>query len=156
MQQGKASQTRQRFLFHGFIRLWLRNSGLRPSNSLATTANFISWNNVIAADGLLMSSSVCIMPRQQSETILSQADAAWISVALPEGREGKKQTPHFNQASLSEPQASKLRANGTLRGHAPKRSRRLMKAAPLTRINLYFIFIIIYRCAKSPIVLFYY
>ena len=61
MQQGKASQTRQRFLFHGFIRLWLRNSGLRPSNSLATTANFISWNNVIAADGLLMPSPVCIM-----------------------------------------------------------------------------------------------
>ncbi|MDY6291478.1 MAG: hypothetical protein SPL86_08345, partial [Succiniclasticum sp.] len=30
-------------------------------NSLATTANFISWNNVIAADGLLMPSPVCIM-----------------------------------------------------------------------------------------------
>ena len=40
-------------LFHGLIRLWLRNSGLRPSDSLATTANFISWNNAIASDGLL-------------------------------------------------------------------------------------------------------
>ena len=29
---------------HGSV---LRNSGLRPSNSLATTANFISWNNTI-------------------------------------------------------------------------------------------------------------
>ena len=51
--QAKASQTRHRLLFHGFIRLWLRNSGLCPSNSLATTANFISWNDAIASDGLL-------------------------------------------------------------------------------------------------------
>ena len=49
----KASQTRHRLLFHGLIRLWLRNSGLRPSNSLATTTNFISWNHAIASDGLL-------------------------------------------------------------------------------------------------------
>ena len=54
MLQAKTSQTRQRLLFHGFIRLWLRNSGLRPSNSLATTAHFISWNDAIVADGLLM------------------------------------------------------------------------------------------------------
>ena len=51
--QAKASQTRHRLLFHGLIRLWLRNSGLCPSNSLATTANFISWNDTIASDGLL-------------------------------------------------------------------------------------------------------
>ena len=57
----KTSQTRQRLLFHGFIRLWLWNSGLCPSNSLATTANFISWNDVIAADGLLMSLPACII-----------------------------------------------------------------------------------------------
>jgi hypothetical protein len=37
---GKASQNRSRLLFHGFIRLWLRNSGLRPSNSLATAGSF--------------------------------------------------------------------------------------------------------------------
>ena len=49
----KASQTRHRLLFHGLIRLWLRNSGLRPSDSLATTAHFISWNDAIASDGLL-------------------------------------------------------------------------------------------------------
>ncbi len=48
-----ASQTRHRLLFHGLIRLWLRNSGLRPSDSLATTAHFISWNDAIASDGLL-------------------------------------------------------------------------------------------------------
>ena len=52
--KGKTSQTRQRFLFHGLIRLWLRNSRLRLSNSLATTANFISWNHAIVSDGLLM------------------------------------------------------------------------------------------------------
>jgi hypothetical protein len=61
MLQAKTSQTRQRLLFHGFIRLWLRNSGLCPSNSLATTANFISWNDAIAADGLLMTLPACII-----------------------------------------------------------------------------------------------
>ena len=76
MQQGKASQTRQRFLFHGFIRLWLRNSGLRPSASLATTANFISWNNVIAADGLLMPSPVCIMLVAEKLKLIGLADTA--------------------------------------------------------------------------------
>ena len=58
--QAKASQTRHRLLFHGLIRLWLRNSGLRPSNSLATTANFISWNDAIASDGLLTPFPCCI------------------------------------------------------------------------------------------------
>ena len=41
------SQNRLRLLFHGFIHLWLRNSGLCPLDSLATAANFISWNNAI-------------------------------------------------------------------------------------------------------------
>ncbi|MBQ9283643.1 MAG: hypothetical protein IJ216_01170, partial [Acidaminococcaceae bacterium] len=57
----KASQTRHRLLFHGLIRLWLRNSGLRPSDSLATTANFISWNDAIASDGLLTPLPCCII-----------------------------------------------------------------------------------------------
>ena len=50
----KASQTRQRLLFHGLMSLWLRNSGLRPSNSLATTAHFISWNDTIVSYSLLL------------------------------------------------------------------------------------------------------
>ena len=57
----KTSQTRQRLLFHGFMRLWLRNSGLCPSDSLATTAHFISWNNAIAPYSLLMSFPHCIV-----------------------------------------------------------------------------------------------
>ena len=57
----KTSQTRQRLLFHGFMRLWLRNSGLCPSDSLATTAHFISWNNAIASYSLLMSFPHCIV-----------------------------------------------------------------------------------------------
>ena len=52
--QGKTSQNRIRLLFHGFILLWLRNSRLRLSDSLATTAYFISWNNTIVSDVLLM------------------------------------------------------------------------------------------------------
>jgi hypothetical protein len=40
-------------LFHGLMRLWLRNSGLRPSNSLATAAHFISWNYTNALNVLL-------------------------------------------------------------------------------------------------------
>jgi hypothetical protein len=70
MLQAKTSQTRQRLLFHGFIRLWLRNSGLCPSNSLATTANFISWNDAIAADGLLMSLSACIILNRKIPVLL--------------------------------------------------------------------------------------
>ena len=50
----KAAQNRGRLLFHGFIRLWLRNSRLRLSNSLATTTNFISWNYATVPDVLLM------------------------------------------------------------------------------------------------------
>ena len=42
-------------LFHGLIRLWLRNSELRSSNSLATTANFISWNDAIVSYSLFLS-----------------------------------------------------------------------------------------------------
>jgi hypothetical protein len=37
---GKTLQNRARLLFHGLIRLWLRNSGLRPSDSLATVGSF--------------------------------------------------------------------------------------------------------------------
>ena len=33
-------QNRARLLFHGLIRLWLRNSWLRPSDSLATAGSF--------------------------------------------------------------------------------------------------------------------
>ena len=54
LRQAKVSQNRQRLLFHGFMCLWLRNSGLRPSDSLAMTAHFISWNNAILSDVLLM------------------------------------------------------------------------------------------------------
>ena len=36
------------------MRLWLRNSGLRPSDSLATTAHFFSWNYINAPDVLLI------------------------------------------------------------------------------------------------------
>ena len=45
--QGKKSQTRNQLLFHGLIRLWLRNSGLRPSDSLATDGSFrlMEWRN---------------------------------------------------------------------------------------------------------------
>ena len=68
------SQTRQRLLFHGFIRLWLRNSGLCPSNSLATTANFISWNDAIAADGLLMSLPACIILNRKITVFLTAVD----------------------------------------------------------------------------------
>ena len=60
-----------RLLFHGFIRLWLWNSGLCPSNSLATTANFISWNDAIAADGLLMSLPACIILNRKIAVLLS-------------------------------------------------------------------------------------
>ena len=52
----KTSQTRQHLLFRGFMRLRLRNSGLRPSNSLAATVHFISRNHATVSDGLLMSS----------------------------------------------------------------------------------------------------
>ena len=45
----QASQKRQRLLFHGFMCLWLRNLGLRPSNNLAITAHFISWNDAIVS-----------------------------------------------------------------------------------------------------------
>ena len=54
------SQNRLRLLFHGFIHLWLRNSGLCPSDSLATAANFISWNNAIVSDVLLISFPYCL------------------------------------------------------------------------------------------------
>jgi hypothetical protein len=74
MLQAKTSQTRQRLLFHGFIRLWLRNSGLCPSNSLATTANFISWNDAIAADGLLMSLPACIILNRKIPVFLTAVD----------------------------------------------------------------------------------
>ena len=53
--QEKNSQNRTRLLFHGLMCLWLRNSGLRPSDSLATTAHFISWNYAIVPDVLLIS-----------------------------------------------------------------------------------------------------
>ena len=46
-------QKRSRLLFYGFIRLRLRNSGLRPSDNLAAAANFFSWNNAIVPDVLL-------------------------------------------------------------------------------------------------------
>ena len=36
----KTGQNRSRLLFYRLIRLWLRNSGLRPSNSLATAGEF--------------------------------------------------------------------------------------------------------------------
>ena len=55
--QEKTLQNRTRLRFHGLIRLWLRNSGLRPSDNLAITANFISWNNAIIPDVLLQSFS---------------------------------------------------------------------------------------------------
>ena len=70
MLQAKTSQTLQRLLFHGFIRLWLRNSGLCPSNSLATTANFISWNDAIAADGFLMSLYACVILNRKISVLL--------------------------------------------------------------------------------------
>ena len=72
MLQAKTSQTRQQLLFHGFIRLWLWNSGLCPSNSLDTTANFISWNDAIAADGLLMSLPACIILTRKIPVLLSK------------------------------------------------------------------------------------
>ncbi|MEE3455390.1 MAG: hypothetical protein VZQ29_07215, partial [Succiniclasticum sp.] len=49
----KVSQNRSCLLFHGLMRLWLRNSGLRPSNSLATAAHFVSWNVANTPDVLL-------------------------------------------------------------------------------------------------------
>lgn len=52
--QKKVSQNRQGLLFHGFMCLWLRNSGLRPSDSLAMTEHFISWNDTILSDVLLI------------------------------------------------------------------------------------------------------
>ena len=61
-------------LFYPVIRygengVW--NSGLCPSNSLATTANFISWNDAIAADGLLMSLPACIILNRKIAVLLS-------------------------------------------------------------------------------------
>jgi hypothetical protein len=83
MLQAKTSQTRQRLLFHGFIRLRLRNSGLCPSNSLATTANFISWNDAIAADGLLMSLPACIILNRKIAVLLTKAFGDIIIKAFP-------------------------------------------------------------------------
>ena len=51
--RGKVSQYCACLLFHGFMRLRLRNSGLRPSDSLAAAAHFISWNDTNAHNVLL-------------------------------------------------------------------------------------------------------
>ena len=68
----KTPQNRQGFLFRGFMCLWLRNSGLRPSNSLAITAHFISRNDAILSDVLLMSLPGCCNYAQLNFIILFQ------------------------------------------------------------------------------------
>ena len=55
----KVSQNRSCLLFHGLMRLWLRNSGLRSSNSLATAAHFVSWNVANTPDVLLKPLHAC-------------------------------------------------------------------------------------------------
>ena len=94
---GKGIANLSRFLFHGFIRLWLRNSGLRPSDSLATTANFISWNNVIAADGLLMPSPVCIMLGSEKLKLIGPGGYRLNKRRTPAGREDEKQSAFLQQ-----------------------------------------------------------
>ncbi len=54
--RAKTVQPRHRLRFHGLMRLRHRNSGLCPSDSLAATAPFVSWNGAIASDGLPMPS----------------------------------------------------------------------------------------------------
>ena len=52
--------------------LWLRNSGLRPSDSLAITAHFISRNDAILSDVLLMPLPGCCNYAQPNFIILFQ------------------------------------------------------------------------------------
>ena len=66
----KTPQNRQGFLFRGFMCLWLRNSGLRPSNNLAITAHFISRNDAILSDVLLMPLPGCYNYAQLNFIIL--------------------------------------------------------------------------------------
>ena len=69
--QKKVSQNRQGLLFHGFMCLWLRNSGLRPSDSLAMTAHFISWNDTILSDVLLIPFPAALSSYQISTSLSS-------------------------------------------------------------------------------------
>ncbi|MBO5637474.1 MAG: hypothetical protein J5906_08145, partial [Acidaminococcaceae bacterium] len=65
-------------------------------NSLATTANFISWNNVIAADGLLMPSPVCIMSGSEKLKLISPG-----GYRLNKRRTSRKAWFHAEQQRLS-------------------------------------------------------
>jgi len=75
--KSKGPQNRERLLFHGLIRLWLRNSRLRLSDSLATTANFISRNYAIVPDVLLRPLLFNYFPTKKPSAIL-QADGFYL------------------------------------------------------------------------------
>ncbi|WP_093914289.1 hypothetical protein [Succiniclasticum ruminis] len=76
-EKSKGPQNRERLLFHGLIRLWLRNSRLRLSDSLATTANFISRNYAIGPDVLLLPLLFNLFPSKKPSAIL-QADGFYL------------------------------------------------------------------------------